>query len=162
MSLYNITSFSDLLSENCMLLPCESRRMKTSPKERLVYMCLCTLGVLFVVANASMKNTIYVLKTFLRFKCSIFLFLYIFFLKGTDVWNVKAVTENEVVSTEDVCWISRSSPAYVLGLFVQVLQHCASCSVGQHWAFKLMVHEGLLPSGRRKGSIYFRLPGKVF
>ena len=57
MSLYNITSFSDLLSENCMLLPCESRRMKTSTKERLVYMCLCTLGVLFVVANASIKKT---------------------------------------------------------------------------------------------------------
>lgn len=31
--------------------------MKTSPKERLVYMCLCTLGVFFVVANASMKKT---------------------------------------------------------------------------------------------------------
>lgn len=31
--------------------------MKTSPKERLVYMCLCTLGVFFVVANASIKKT---------------------------------------------------------------------------------------------------------
>lgn len=63
---------------------CELRRMEIFQRKGLCVGACAHLECFLLWKMLQLKKITYVLEAYLRFRCAIFLFLFIFFLKGTD------------------------------------------------------------------------------